>query len=177
MPGSDVTGIPSRHPYVLDVAQPDTEEVLADRAVELGVVVERGAELTALTQDDDGVEVTLRTRDGDRRPRVGWVVGADGGHSTTRHLLGTHLEGDFHGQHFAMADVDVETPFAPDAIRMFSHPEGMAMLFPLAGARARDDVLRRPARARRRRPDAGADPGPGRCADGRSRHGVATRAG
>jgi len=133
----DVTGIPSRHPYVLDVAQPDTEEVLADRAVELGVVVERGAELTALTQDDDGVEVTLRTRDGDRRHRAGWVVGADGGHSTSRHLLGTHLEGDFHGQHFAMADVDVDTPFAPDAIRMFSHPEGMAMLFPLAGARAR----------------------------------------
>ena len=133
----DVTGIPSRHPYVLDVPQPDTEAVLAERAVELGVVVERGVTLTALTQDADGVEVTLRSRNGEETARVGWVVGADGGHSATRALAGTKLEGGFHGQHFAMADVDVETSWAPDAIRMFQHPDGMGILFPLAGDRAR----------------------------------------
>ena len=128
---------PTRHPYVLDVPQPDTEEILAERAVELGVVVERGVALTALTQDADGVEVTLRTSDGERTARVGWVAGADGGHSTVRHLLGTHLAGGFHGQHFAMADVDADTPFSPDTIRMFTHPDGMGILFPLAGSRAR----------------------------------------
>ena len=133
----ELAGAPTRHPYVLDVAQPDTEAVLAERAAELGVVVERGVELTAMTQDTDGVEVTLRSRDGERTARVGWLVGADGGHSTTRHLLGTHLEGGFHGQHFAMADVDVETLFSPDTIRMFTHPDGMGILFPLAGNRAR----------------------------------------
>ena len=122
---------------MLDVAQPDTEAVLAERAAELGVVVERGVELTGLTQDADGVEVTLRSRDGEQTARVGWVVGADGGHSTARHLVGTQLEGGFHGQHFAMADVDVDTPFSRDAIRMFTHPDGMGMLFPLAGNRAR----------------------------------------
>ena len=53
----DVTGVPGRHPYVLDVAQPDTEAVLAERAGELGVVVERGVSLTALHQDGEGVEV------------------------------------------------------------------------------------------------------------------------
>jgi 2-polyprenyl-6-methoxyphenol hydroxylase-like FAD-dependent oxidoreductase len=129
--------VASRHPYVLDVAQPDTEAILAERAAELGIVVERGARLTALTQDADGVEVTVSSRDGDRTARVQWVVGADGGHSTVRHLVGTKLEGGFHGQHFAMADVDIDTAFPPDAIRMFSHPDGMAMLFPLAGSRAR----------------------------------------
>ncbi|MCO1656449.1 FAD-dependent monooxygenase [Pseudonocardia humida] len=134
---TDFTGIPSRHPYVLDVAQPDTEEVLAERAAELGVVVERGVALTALTQDADGVDVTLRSRDGDRTARFGWVVGADGGHSTTRHLVGAHLEGGFHGQHFAMADVDVESDLSTDTIRMFTHPDGMGMLFPMAGTRAR----------------------------------------
>ncbi|MCE3549903.1 FAD-dependent monooxygenase [Pseudonocardia sp. RS11V-5] len=128
---------PTRHPYVLDVARPDTEAVLAERAAELGVVVERGVTLTALTQDADGVEVALRSADGERTVPVGWVVGADGGHSTTRHLAGTHLEGGFHGQHFAMADVDVDTPLSPDTIRMFTHPDGMGILFPLAGTRAR----------------------------------------
>jgi 2-polyprenyl-6-methoxyphenol hydroxylase-like FAD-dependent oxidoreductase len=133
----DVGAAPSRHPYVLDVAQPDTEEVLAERAAELGVVVERGVTLTALVQDADGVDVTLGTRDGELTARVGWVVGADGGHSTTRHQLGVHLQGDFHGQHFAMADVDVDTPLSRDTIRMFTHPDGMGILFPLAGERAR----------------------------------------
>jgi hypothetical protein len=38
-------------PVTVDVAQPDTEAVLAERAAELGVVVERGVELTAMTQD------------------------------------------------------------------------------------------------------------------------------
>jgi 2-polyprenyl-6-methoxyphenol hydroxylase-like FAD-dependent oxidoreductase len=133
----DLDGVPSRHPYMLDIAQPDTEAVLAERAAELGVVVERGVSLTALAQDADGVEVTLRSGDGERTARFGWVVGADGGHSTTRHLVGTHLEGGFHGQHFAMADVDVDSPFSLDTIRMFGHPDGMAMLFPLEGSRAR----------------------------------------
>jgi 2-polyprenyl-6-methoxyphenol hydroxylase-like FAD-dependent oxidoreductase len=142
----EVTAIPSRHPYVLDIPQPDTEAVLADRATELGIVVERGVTLTALTQaaprrerdsQPDGVEVTLRSRDGEETARVGWVVGADGGHSTTRALAGTELEGGFHGQHFAMADVDVDSTWPPDAIRMFSHPDGMGILFPLVGSRAR----------------------------------------
>ncbi|MGE0300532.1 MAG: FAD-dependent monooxygenase, partial [Pseudonocardia sp.] len=136
----DLADAPSRHPYVLDIAQPDTEEVLAQRAAELGVVVERGVRVSALSQDADGVTVTLVSGDGDpveRTERVGWVVGADGGHSTVRDLVDAPLHGGFHGQHFAMADVDVETSFAPDAIRMFTHPDGMGMLFPLEGARAR----------------------------------------
>ncbi|GAA4868893.1 FAD-dependent monooxygenase [Actinomycetospora straminea] len=132
-----VGDIASRHPYVLDIPQPDTEAVLADRAAELGVAVERGTRLTALAQDGEGVTVTLAGPEGERTEQVGWVVGADGGHSTTRHLLGTHLEGAFHGQHFAMADVDVDTSLTRDTIWMFTHPEGMGIHFPLAGDRAR----------------------------------------
>lgn len=133
----DLTGIPSRHPFMLDIAQPDTEAVLAERAAELGIVVERGVTLTALTQGADGVEVTLRSAAGEETARVGWVVGADGGHSTTRHLVGARLEGGFHGQHFAMADVEVETSLAPETGRMFTHPDGLALMFPLRGRRAR----------------------------------------
>ncbi|MGE3286785.1 MAG: FAD-dependent monooxygenase [Pseudonocardia sp.] len=133
----DLTEAPTRHPYVLDIAQPDTEAILAERAAELGVVVERGARVSALAQDADGVSATVVSGDGERTQRVGWVVGADGGHSTVRDLVDAPLHGRFHGQHFAMADVDVETSFVPDAIRMFTHPDGMGMLFPLEGARAR----------------------------------------
>jgi 2-polyprenyl-6-methoxyphenol hydroxylase-like FAD-dependent oxidoreductase len=143
----DFGEVPSRYPFLLDIAQPDSEAVLAERADELGIVVERGVEVTALTQDDDGVEVTVRsgerserserTERTERTERVGWVVGADGGHSPTRHLVGARLEGDFHGQTFAMADVEVDTDLSHDTIRMFTHADGMGIFFPLLGTRAR----------------------------------------
>ena len=71
---------------------------------------------------------TLVIRTGPRRPRhrAGQFVG-----------VGTRLDGSFHGQHFAMADVDADTPFDRDTIRMFTHPDGMGILFPLPGSRAR----------------------------------------
>ncbi|HSK57744.1 MAG TPA: FAD-dependent monooxygenase [Actinomycetospora sp.] len=133
----DFDEVPSRYPFLLDIAQPDSEAVLAERAAELGVIVERGVALTALDQDDDGVGVTLRSAEGERTARVGWVVGADGGHSPTRHLVGARLEGDFHGQTFAMADVEVDTDLPHDTIRMFTHADGMGIFFPLLGTRAR----------------------------------------
>jgi 2-polyprenyl-6-methoxyphenol hydroxylase-like FAD-dependent oxidoreductase len=134
----ELADAPTRHPYVLDVAQPDTEAVLAARAAELGVGLRRGLRVTALAQDADGVAVTLRADGGgEHTERVGWVIGADGGHSTVRSLVDAPLHGGFHGQHFAMADVDVDTDLSPDTIRMFSHPDGMGIIFPLAGVRAR----------------------------------------
>ncbi len=133
----ELDGLASRHSYTLDVPQPDTEDVLHQRATELGVSVERGTELIGLTQDAEGVDVILHTPQGEQSCRVGWVVGADGAHSPTRKLVGTHLEGSFHGQHFLMADVDVNTSLSRDTIRMFAHPDGVGAMFPMAEARAR----------------------------------------
>jgi 2-polyprenyl-6-methoxyphenol hydroxylase-like FAD-dependent oxidoreductase len=127
----------TRHPYLLDLPQPDTEDVLRERLAELGVSVERGVELIALSQDAEGVAVTLRAPQGQQSCRVGWIVGADGAHSTTRQLVGTRLAGSFHGQHFLMADVDVDTLLSRDTMHMFAHPDGLAAMFPMAGARAR----------------------------------------
>src|ERR1700712_1924642 len=121
-----LTEVPGRHPYALDLPQTDTEAVLAARAEQLGVVIDRGVTVTALTQDSDGVEVTVRSHAVERTERYGWVVGADGGHSTVRDLVGARLEGSFHGQHFALADVDVDidASMTPDTVRMFTHPDG-----------------------------------------------------
>jgi 2-polyprenyl-6-methoxyphenol hydroxylase-like FAD-dependent oxidoreductase len=133
----ELTDLASRHPYTLDLPQPDTEDVLRERLVELGVRVERGVELIALLQDAEGVAVTLRTPQGQQSGRMGWVVGADGARSTTRKLVGTRLQGSFHGQHFLMADVDVDTVLPRDTMHMFAHPDGVAAIFPMAGTRAR----------------------------------------
>lgn len=73
------------YPNVWMVPQWRTGELLAARLAELGGRVELGVEVTGLTQDDAGVHVTLSTGE---TVTTRYVVGADGGRSTIRRLLG-----------------------------------------------------------------------------------------
>ncbi|MGY1807882.1 FAD-dependent monooxygenase [Blastococcus sp. SYSU D00669] len=129
--------VDSRHPRILDVPQPDTEGVLAALAARSGVVVERGVALRDLVQDDGGVTVTLTRGGATSRGRYGWVVGADGGHSTARAAVGARLDGVFHGQHFLFADAAATTDLPADTIRMYAHPDGIGGVFPMPGGRSR----------------------------------------
>ncbi|MGW4507722.1 rifampin monooxygenase [Streptomyces sp. NPDC004436] len=79
------------HPYVFAVPQVVTEQLLTERAVELGVEIRRGREVTGLRQDADGVDVALS--DGTRL-RARYAVGCDGGRSTVRKLLGVAFPGE-----------------------------------------------------------------------------------
>ncbi|KIX70283.1 FAD-dependent oxidoreductase [Streptomyces sp. MBRL 10] len=79
------------HPYVFAVPQVVTERLLTERAVELGVEIRRGREVTGLHQDPDGVDVALA--DGTRL-RARYAVGCDGGRSTVRKLLGVAFPGE-----------------------------------------------------------------------------------
>jgi 3-(3-hydroxy-phenyl)propionate hydroxylase len=76
------------------VHQPDLEEVLAEAArTAAGVTVVRGAEVTGLSQDADGVAVTVLERDGgaERSVRAAAVLGCDGAGSTVRGLIGASM--------------------------------------------------------------------------------------
>ncbi|WP_328456234.1 rifampin monooxygenase [Amycolatopsis sp. NBC_00438] len=79
------------HPYVLSILQPVTDRLLTEHAVELGVEIRRGTEVTGLSQDDHGVSVELA--DGTRL-RSRYLVGCDGGRSTVRKLLGVGFPGE-----------------------------------------------------------------------------------
>ncbi|WP_306185035.1 FAD-dependent monooxygenase [Streptomyces sp. MK5] len=80
----------TRHPCPIGLPQWEIEEVLEERATALGARMLRGAAVTALAQDADGV--TAETADG-RRVRAGWLVACDGGHSTVRRLVGASFPG------------------------------------------------------------------------------------
>jgi 2-polyprenyl-6-methoxyphenol hydroxylase-like FAD-dependent oxidoreductase len=79
--------------YLLQVPQVRIEEVLQERALELGAEIRRGHELTGFVQDEDGVTVSLSGPDGEYQLRAGYLVGADGGHSPTRKLAGIDFPG------------------------------------------------------------------------------------
>ncbi|MFJ5228764.1 FAD-dependent monooxygenase [Kitasatospora sp. NPDC088391] len=84
-------GMDTAHPYGLATPQPVTEQLLLERAGELGAEVLRGCEVVGLAQDEEGAEVELA--DGSRL-RARWVVGCDGGRSTVRKLAGVAFPGE-----------------------------------------------------------------------------------
>lgn len=65
------------------------EEVLTERAMELGVELRLGAEVEDFTQDETGVEIVV----GDETVRAQWLVGCDGGRSTVRKRAGFEFVG------------------------------------------------------------------------------------
>ena len=131
-------GVDSAFPFTLTTAQTETERVLGDRLQSLGVTVERGVELVALTQDGDAAQLTLRHDDGStERVSASWVIGADGAHSTVRKLVGTKLAGSFVGERFLLGDVDAEHGLDLDSMHTFFAPDGPVVLLPMLDGRMR----------------------------------------
>jgi 2-polyprenyl-6-methoxyphenol hydroxylase-like FAD-dependent oxidoreductase/heme-degrading monooxygenase HmoA len=99
-------------PYAhLGLPQYDTERLLTARLLAAGVAVERGVELVAFHQDDDGVTAQLRHPSGEvEQARAQYVVGCDGAHSTVRSGLGLAFSGglSMFPQLFMLGDVDVD---------------------------------------------------------------------
>ncbi|MET7334440.1 FAD-dependent oxidoreductase [Nonomuraea sp. NPDC005650] len=100
----DFTRLDSRYPMMLIVPQSGTEHLLESRATELGAQIVRGARVTGLAQD--GEAVTVRLQDGSHL-RAGYVIGADGAHSTVRDLIGAGFEGDTYTLPMVLADVRI----------------------------------------------------------------------
>ncbi|MEU2788477.1 monooxygenase [Streptomyces sp. NPDC007100] len=114
----DFSVLDSRHAYSLFIAQAHTEALLAERARELGVEIERGYEVAGLRQDGDGVEVEVRGGDGRvETVRTGYVVGCDGGRSVVRQSAGIAFPGTDETFTGVLGDFAVTDPAALGAAR------------------------------------------------------------
>ena len=80
------------------------------------VELRTGHEVTALTQDRDGVTLAVSDRagGGEVRVRARWVLGCDGGRSATRQLAGIALAGSSYEEPWLAVSGDVPD----DAVRM-----------------------------------------------------------
>jgi 2-polyprenyl-6-methoxyphenol hydroxylase-like FAD-dependent oxidoreductase len=85
-----------------------TEAALRQRLLELGSGVEYGVALESFTQDEAGVSATLAGAHGQTQVRARYLVGADGGRSTVRRLLGIDFPGKTLGVRAMVADVTLE---------------------------------------------------------------------
>ena len=84
----DLRTIDFPHPYGVVIPQARVEQLLEERAQELGVEIRRGHEVTGFRQDEGGVTVGVRTANGDYQVRAAYLVGCDGGHSVVRKQSG-----------------------------------------------------------------------------------------
>jgi 2-polyprenyl-6-methoxyphenol hydroxylase-like FAD-dependent oxidoreductase len=91
--GLHMAGMDGNALYALPVPQRRIEEVLAERACELGVELRRGHELVGIRQRADRVEIEVDGPDGAYRMDARFLVGADGGRSTVRKMSGIDFPG------------------------------------------------------------------------------------
>ncbi|MBQ0829094.1 FAD-dependent monooxygenase [Streptomyces tagetis] len=130
----------TRHPFPVAVPQGDFEAVLGERALAAGARLERGAAVTEVAQDEEGVTVTA----GGRRVRARHLVACDGAHSTVRKLLGLPFPGRPGTFRAVLADVAL-TGVSAQVPRTLGHMSTLtrraggywAMLVPLGGDRYR----------------------------------------
>jgi 2-polyprenyl-6-methoxyphenol hydroxylase-like FAD-dependent oxidoreductase len=134
----DFDPLHTRYPYLLCLDQSQTERVMTEHLATLGVEVERGVELVGLQQDATQVEAELVHADGRREAcRAAYVVGADGAHSTVRHLLGLSFAGQTLEQTFLLADLQVVSDLSDDEFHLFASADGLAAVIPMGGGRHR----------------------------------------
>ena len=128
----------SPYPFILDLAQSETEKILCTRLANQGVAVERQVELSNLAQDEQGVTATLSHSDGrEEIVRSKWLIGCDGAHSKVRHLLNMPFAGTAYPEDFALADVKILWSLPDNEMQLFLHEDGLFAAFPLPGGRYR----------------------------------------
>jgi 2-polyprenyl-6-methoxyphenol hydroxylase-like FAD-dependent oxidoreductase len=90
------------------IPQYETERILGEELALRGVHVQRGVRLAGFDQDADGVTATLSGDRGDETLRTGYLIGADGAHSTVRKTLGLTFEGAAFDEQYMLGDVEVD---------------------------------------------------------------------
>jgi 2-polyprenyl-6-methoxyphenol hydroxylase-like FAD-dependent oxidoreductase len=119
--------LPTAYPYTLLVSQAVTEAVLLDRLHQLGGTVLRPCTLTSLGQD--GTAVTATFADG-QQVRAGYLVGADGMHSTVRDQAGIGFTANTSGLSYSLADVHLSGGVPADEVAVYFSPEGQLVSVP-----------------------------------------------
>ncbi|MFE0464686.1 FAD-dependent monooxygenase [Kitasatospora sp. NPDC058965] len=108
----DLAAMRTKHAYTLGIAQTRVEELLAERAAEMGVLTLRGHRLTGLRQEAGGVLAEIDSPAGPTVLRADWLAGCDGGRSTVRSLAGIGFPGTPARRFTLLGDVVLTDPQA-----------------------------------------------------------------
>lgn len=130
----DGTGL-SEHPHGLMLEQSRTQALLLSLVADTPISFAWSTTLTDLVQSDDGCRVTIESGGDERSLEVDFVVGADGGSSSVRKLLGIAMEGGTYDSSFFLADVVADTELDPDRAHLSFTGASTVAVLPLPGDR------------------------------------------
>ncbi|HEY5061893.1 MAG TPA: FAD-dependent monooxygenase, partial [Gemmatimonadaceae bacterium] len=124
----------TQYANILVLPQDETERILGELVVHTGGTIERGVELTELTQDASAAHITLRHTDGHTEQiDVDWVAGCDGAHSTVRRLVGAAFPGVTYSDECLLGDVFLDWKIPEGQISLCPQKDGFLIAFPLRG--------------------------------------------
>ena len=97
--------------------------------------IEFSARVTGLTQNADGVEATVESKDGTRKIAGSYLIGTDGGRSTVRKTLGIEFEGYTHPERFLILTTtyDLATMYPGCTRNYISDPDAWFSVFKVSG--------------------------------------------
>ncbi len=130
-------GASATHPYVVTLDQHRTEMLTRERLP--SAALRTGTTLTSLHQDQSRVLAEGTGPDGAARSvEAAFLIGADGGHSTVRELLGIATRGRDYRHRYVMGDfADPEDRSTRSAALVDVGPDGVVESFPLPNGRRR----------------------------------------
>lgn len=129
-------GIDCRCKMNCSLPQYETQRILEVHLKSLGGTVERGVTATKVEIEADGVVVELTHADGRvETVHPGYVVGAGGAHSVTRHSMNEKLQGKTYWGNFLVADIALTGPIPRTEAGVICGSNGLLLLAPLPGGR------------------------------------------
>lgn len=124
----------SPYPYALVFPQDEHEQVLIDRLMDLGVTVERPAELVSLEERSDHVAAQLKHADGRIDTcEATYLAGCDGARSMVREVLNTGFPGGTYAHMFYVADAEGIGPVMNHELHVALDDAGVLAAFPMKG--------------------------------------------
>jgi 2-polyprenyl-6-methoxyphenol hydroxylase-like FAD-dependent oxidoreductase len=125
----------SEFSFALSLEQSKTEQLLAEYLLKNEKQVQWGSELRHFEQDEKGVAVYYKDKNGaDQIAEADYLVGCDGAGSLVRHQLGFTFEGSTESKLFYVADVILKSPVInQNRLYMYMIPKGFVLFFPMEG--------------------------------------------
>jgi 2-polyprenyl-6-methoxyphenol hydroxylase-like FAD-dependent oxidoreductase len=120
------------YPFLHIFPQDEHEQLLIERLAALGVVVERGVELTGFEEKAGAITARMRRPDGrGLLCQASYIAGCDGARSVVRQIAGAGYPGGTYRQLFYVADVEAEGPAVNGELNVDLDQADFLAVFPL----------------------------------------------
>lgn len=127
----DFSNVDSHYNYYLLLKQPELEQILTQRFLSLGGLLERDSELIDIGYQDGYVTCSVKKMNDTIYYHADYVIGCDGASSMVRKLSQISMIGDTLDFHYILAEGKTTTSFPEDESSMYLSDTGLLSVIPL----------------------------------------------